>query len=220
MKISIFDFDGTLVNTPTDTPDNRTLYEKATGLPWLINKELALELSKKLHRHVGIRRGWYGRPETLEPPLVPDPAPSEMFISEICNELAISKNDPETLTVVMTGRHAGLKKQVLRILSDGNLVSCQKKRDQSGNIWIESVDPKVSVYCLGQDGPCMQNAGTKPPDTLPWKLWVIKQFLRLHKDARIDIWEDREEHVYAFRDFLMHLGHAYEVHNVKEYLRR
>lgn len=203
MKLHIFDFDGTLCRTPLDTPENRRKYEEFHGIPWIIDKKLSQELSAKLKRRIGIRRGWFGRVETLEPPLVPNPAPQSMFIQEVCDQLHESKRNPDALTVIMTGRHVGMKKQVLRILDDGGLVKCQRTKGKDGNIWIESVDPQVQVYCLGDDGPHMKNAGTKQPDTLPWKLWIVKQFLALYTDITIlEFWEDREAHVSAFYDFI------------------
>ena len=120
-QLDIFDFDGTLFRNPHDSPENRLKYEKATGLPWAINKEQSLELTKKHGKFIGVRRGWYGRKETLEPPLVPDPAPKSFFIPEPCEALLKSKVDPDTITVLMTGRHAGIKNQVLRIAGDGGV---------------------------------------------------------------------------------------------------
>ena len=204
MKLHIFDFDGTLCNTPLDTPDNRKKYEKVHGIPWIIDKSLAESLSKKLKRRVGMRRGWFGRAETLEPPLVPDPAPSSMFIHPVCDIYHRSKTDPDAITIIMTGRHAGMKNHVLRILDDGGLVKCERTHAKSdGKLWVANVDPHVQVYCLGEDGPYMQDAGTKQPDTLPWKIWIMRQFLRLHRDIDVlEIWEDRDAHVSAFYDFM------------------
>jgi hypothetical protein len=201
MKLHIFDFDGTLFKTPMNTPENRKLVEDATGLPWLISKKQAIEFSKKLKRVVGMRRGWYGRPETLEPPLVPDPAPSTMFYDDICEQFFRSKADPNAHTVILTGRHAGLKGQVLRILDDGKLVKCTRTVDKGGKRWFEVCDPEVSCYFLGQDGPCP--TGTKPPDTLPWKMWMIKQFIKsVPGITSVEMWEDRYEHVVEFTEFL------------------
>lgn len=203
MRLNVFDLDGTLVDTPANTPENIAKYEKATGIPWKINKELAQQLTEKFNRRIGVRRGWWGRHETLEPPLVPDPAPNDLFISDICDRFLQSKSDPNVITLVLTGRHSGLKKQVLRVLDDGNLVKCRRTTDQSGKVWIENVDPLVQVYCLGEDGPLMEGASTKPPDTLPWKIWVINQFVALNPDIElVEIWEDRYEHMVGFYNTL------------------
>jgi hypothetical protein len=210
MKLHLWDFDGTLIDSPMDTPANRKLYEKAHGIPWIIDKNLSVSLSKKLKRPIGMRRGWFGRPETLEPPLVPDPAPESLFIQKLCNEFLASKSDPDTMTVILTGRHAGLKRHVLRILDDGKLVKCERRTDQNGRMWIDVVDPDVQVYCLGEDGPAKPDTA-KPGETLTWKLWIINQFQKLYPFTKVEIWEDRAAHVEAFEKVA-------EVHFVAEIL--
>jgi hypothetical protein len=199
MILKVFDFDHTLVNTPTNTPENVAKYESATGIPWLVDKELAAQLTEKLQRPIGVRKGWFGRPETLEPPLVPDPAPPELFIPKICKLFLESKLLPNTITIVLTGRHLGLKRHVLRILDDGNVIKCERQIDQQGRMWIENADVNLTeVYCLGQDGPFMTGAPTKPPDTLPWKIWIINQYLKNYDIELIEMWEDRYAHMTAF----------------------
>ena len=55
-ELHVWDFDGTLVNTPV--PDTgRAQYERETGHPWP-------------------HRGWWGRAESLEPPLTWEPGPA------------------------------------------------------------------------------------------------------------------------------------------------
>lgn len=197
-QLEIFDFDGTLVRSPLDTHENHQMYEKAMGIPWLINKELSRQLTQKHGKFVGMRRGWFGRKETLEPPLVPDPAPDSIFITETCEALQKSKADPSTITVLMTGRHAGLKNQVLRIAGDGNLVQIHKKVSKQNEIFCECIDSNITCWFAGDNGP--KPYGTKPNSTLPWKIWIIEQYLALHQDlAKIVIWEDREEHVRGFQ---------------------
>lgn len=196
-KLDIFDFDGTLFRNPHDTPENRKKYEEKHGIPWLIDKELSRELSRKLRRAIPMRRGWYGRPETLEPPLVPDPAPLHMFIEGPCNDFRCSKTNPEVFTLILTGRHVGLKNHVLRILGDGGLVDVHRARAKTGESFYQNVDPEVTITFLGQDGP--KPRGTKPSQTLPWKLWIIEQYIDANDDLEtIEIWEDREEHVKEF----------------------
>lgn len=194
--LDIFDFDGTLWKNPADTPETRKAYEKATGVPWAISKEMAKELSRKTGRFVGPRQGWYGRAETLQPPLVPDPVTADFFIEEIVAELKKSTADEERATIIMTGRHAGLAQPVYRIIHDGKIAGVEKV----GNGTFRWVDPKVKIYFLGNDGPAIKLAsGPKPQETFPWKRWIIHQFVALWTDLEeIHIWEDREEHVVAF----------------------
>lgn len=189
-KISVFDFDGTLFRSPLDTPDNRRKYELATGIPWIIDKNLSRQLSKKHGKFIGMRRGWWGRAETLEPPLVPNPAPKEWFNHSVCNELRQSMENQDILTLVLTGRHSGLAPQVLRICSDGKLFEVKANRCS---------DTNVQCYFLGDDGPLPKNE--KPSDTFGWKIWLLAQFLEMYASIDvIEIWEDREEHVKRFLD--------------------
>lgn len=197
-ELHIFDFDGTLFRSPTNTPQNQAKYEKITGIPWIVSKEKSRELSKKLGKFVGMRSGWFGRPETLEPPLVADPAPSEWFIQEACEALIQSKANSEALTVILTGRHSGLKGQVLRICDQGNLVKVQNKKSKEGKSFYDVIDPNVICHFLGDSGP--KPTENKPNETLPWKLWIIEQYISIYPSInKIIFWEDREEHVENFK---------------------
>lgn len=193
-KLDCFDFDGTLVNTPTNTVENQKLYEKATGIPWLIDKNMSVQLSAKLKKHVPMRRGWWGRPETLEPPLVPNPTPKNLFSQPVVKLFLASKADENTITLMLTGRHAGLKPQVLRILKDGELVKIQQK-----GAWYDVIDHQVFCHFLGENGP-IADRPNKPGETFPWKSWIIEQYLDLNADIEtVEIWEDRAEHVVSFK---------------------
>lgn len=194
-KIDIFDFDGTLFRNPMDTKENREFYEKKTGEPWIIDKQLSRELSKKLGRHVGMRRGWYGRKETLMPPLVPDPAPAEMFIKKICDRFQESVRDEHTYTFIMTGRHRGLSNQVMRICGDGGLVPVRRKGE-----YVDNLSKEVQFYFLGDKGPAKMDSPI-PSSTFPWKVWILESMLEYYPEVdTIEIWEDREEHAEAFRE--------------------
>lgn len=191
-NLNVFDFDGTLFRTPLNTHENRRKYEKDKGIPWVIDKKLAHKLSNKLGYHVGMRSGWWGRKETLEPPIVPDPVPPEFFIQKTCDDFLRSKKS-DSLTMMMTGRYLGLQHHVLRILGDGGLVDIHRENDQ-----CQSIDPDVTCTFLGDSGP--KPVGNKPSETLQWKLWVLDQYVVMYDFEGIEIWEDRKEHVQAFRD--------------------
>jgi hypothetical protein len=197
-NLHIFDFDGTLFLSPT--PDTgQAKYEKLTGIPWLVNKEASRELTRKHKRFVPIRRGWWGRPETLEPPLVADPAPLEWFVKPVCDAYHQSKTDPESLTLIMTGRHVGLKNQVLRIIDDGGLAKIERRMSKNDELYCKCVDPDVTVHCLGEEGP--KPKGQKPTETFPWKVWIMEQYMAIYPEIqKIEIWEDREKHVTEFRE--------------------
>lgn len=195
-KLNVFDFDNTLFNSPADNGHYRNLYEKETGIPWIISKELAAQLSKKLKRKISPRHGWWGRAESLQPPIVPDPPPKDWLLPTHI-DLLESKKDPTSVSIIMTGRHAGLKQHVLRILYHYDILNIVKEKD-----WFINNDA-VSIYCLGENGPLKNEefGEPKPNQTFPWKCWIISQFLLLYPLENVEIWEDREEHVNQFIEF-------------------
>lgn len=224
--LHVFDFDGTLFKSPSDTPANRQKFEKSAGVPWLIDKDASRRLSKKLGKHVPVRRGWWGRAETLEPPLVPNPAPNEWFIKSVVKDLFESKNDDDVVTIILTGRHAGLRQAVLRICAQGGLIDAEIKEKNGSPFYIES-DQRVKLGLLGENGPLHGKESSypwseyslhhKPSETFPWKVWIIHQYLLLHPEIEVvGIWEDRQEHVEQFRALNGHLADRVVVHHVTE----
>ena len=213
-KLQIFDFDGTLVFTPTNTPEQMEIYEKAKGIPWLIDKQTAKKLSAQLKKPIGVRRGWFGRKETLEPPLVPDPTPQEIVNQEICDLFLESKTSEDTITVMMTGRHSGLRNHVLRILGDIGLIKVKVVR-KGTNLLVKEKDGEALCYFLGDDGP-VPDFGERPSETLPWKCWIIEQLIQTSQCDMIEIWEDRLEHVLAFEEFGETLDQELKVHFVEK----
>ncbi len=216
----VFDFDGTLFKSPADTPENRTKFERSTGIPWLVSKEESRQLSQKLGRHVPIRRGWWGRAETLQPPLVPEPAPHDWFIKDVCDELKRCQQEQrngDARTLIMTGRHVGLEDQVKRILKDGDLACIEKITNKRNETFYRWADSSCSLYCLGDRGfyeP--QRNVSVPSETFPWKCWIIQQYIDLFKSIkRVEIWEDRAEHVEKFRELSGALAEEVIVHEVK-----
>jgi hypothetical protein len=200
-ELHVFDFDGTLFDNPCNTPANQKKYEKATGIPWLIDKELSRELSKKHKKHIGMRRGWHGRRETLEPPLVPDPAPKSMFKKEPCEAFLASKADKSVITLFMTGRHGGIRHQVFRIMGDGELLKVKRGVDKEGRLQMDLLDRSICTMFMGDNGPCPETVGPKPTETLPWKLWILEQYLIAFPTVEeVIFWEDREEHAKEFRE--------------------
>lgn len=194
-ELHIFDFDGTLFDSPIDTEENRSFYTKETGIPWVIDEKLAEKLSEEKGTKFRTRKGWYGRVETLQPPLVPDPAPQSMWIEETVNQFFQSKNDPNSTTVIMTGRHSGIQGAVLRILMDGGLVNVLKK----GEKYLQS-DPNVNCLFRGQTGPAVKARPMPNEDTISWKLWIIEKYTDMIPFKKLVVWEDREEHVATFKE--------------------
>ena len=199
MKLEIFDFDGTLVFTPLDSEENIKLYEDTTGLPWKITKRMAYDLTIEHGRPIGPRRGWWGRPETLQPPLVPDPCPESLLNKPVFERWKESKENPDVLTILMTGRHQGLRDCVFRILDQLNILDVQYTPEAPKGKQYREADSKAVVYLMGQDGPKGGNS-RKPHETFPWKMWVIEQFLDLHKSKEVEMWEDRDSHVKMFSE--------------------
>jgi len=84
IKISVFDFDGTLVDTPIASPENKEKWGKHYGLKW-----------KYL--------GWWGRDESMDTSVWDMP-----IVKEVFDAYQKEIDNPETLMVLLTGR---LKKQ-------------------------------------------------------------------------------------------------------------
>ena len=163
MKLDIFDFDGTIFHSPEKTKENLDLYAKSTGKFWP-------------------HRGWWSKAETLEPPLVPDPAPVDMFNLDVVDKLLESKTSKNTITRILTGRLHILKNHVARILNDQDLLNGD-----------------VKLYCLGENGP-IPNFAVKPHETLNWKIWIIRQYVKIYPEIdEIEFWEDRIKHVQVFK---------------------
>jgi 2'-5' RNA ligase len=89
-KLFVFDFDGTLFNTP-HPEGGRAMYEKLTGKQW------------------PYARGWNRWPESLFPPLVSHPGPALPHYNACFGQSG-------SLTVLLTGRLLGTREAVLAIL--------------------------------------------------------------------------------------------------------
>jgi hypothetical protein len=96
-KLSIFDLDGTLINTPL--PDvGKKIYEEKTGSVW---------------PHVG----WWGRHESLDMDIFDMPV-VEAVVADYIKQMA----DTEAAVVMLTGRMIGLADKVKAILDAKKLV--------------------------------------------------------------------------------------------------
>ncbi len=55
---------------------------------------------------------------------------------------------------------------------------------------------------MGENGPLpydsRKDRPSKPTSTLPWKFWIIEQYLDMYSLDRITFWEDRPEHAKEF----------------------
>lgn len=95
-KITIFDFDGTLVDTGTPET-HKDIWKDKTGTDWPYN-------------------GWWGRKESLDTTVF-DFKPNNSVINAYNSEKRINGN----LTVMLTGRLPKLSNEVEKILNDNNL---------------------------------------------------------------------------------------------------
>jgi hypothetical protein len=153
-RIAVFDFDGTLVNTPLK-PD-------------------------------GWKGGWWGREASLLPPFVPHHFDLKEKGVHLLNEKVVkayieNKARKDTHTVMMTGRHWGLRKHVMNILHGFKLCT---KDDCEG--LVEESDNFIFI------------SGGR---TLEGKLARLTSLLQTFPEVHcIEMWEDREEHIPHFRD--------------------
>lgn len=145
-KLAVYDFDQTLMDTPT--PDNGPrIWEEKTGKEWP-------------------HKGWWGRSETLDTNVF-DIQP----IKKVADFQRSDHKDPNVVTVMMTGRHEGLRDEVTSLLNEFGI--------------------KFDHYLLKTKHPTIEfkkeqlnDLAQKYPDV-----------------TTIDIWEDRPEHVKEFRNW-------------------
>ena len=91
-RIAVFDFDGTLVDTPT--PERgKVEYRRATGESWP-------------------HKGWWGRSETLDMDIFKMP-----LISSVISDYESERETADTLVVMLTGRIQRLSHEVELILA-------------------------------------------------------------------------------------------------------
>ncbi len=95
-KLAIFDFDGTLVDTPLPLI-GKPIYEQKTGQKWP-------------------HRGWWGQALSLDTTIFEMPV-----IEDVVNAYNKEKEQPSTVLVVMTGRLEALRTEVTDILDSHGL---------------------------------------------------------------------------------------------------
>lgn len=166
--LHVFDFDGTLVRTPGPEEGKRT-YLLATGKIW--------------------KGGWWGRPESLSPPVVQSPIPQTHVINSVFSELEeVVTRSQTAVAVVVTGRIKPLRPSVLRIL-DEVCVSRQNDTVSRGHSFLHH------DAIITHPGGAIQ--------TLDFKQQLFKQLLTSDPLVQCDIkqlhiWEDRQEHAEVF----------------------
>ena len=91
-KLRVFDLDGTLLDTPLPTDENKAIYKEKTGQDWP-------------------SRGWWSRPETLDLEIFDIPV-----IDSVIADYEQEIEKPDTMVIMLTGRIQKLSKSVEAIL--------------------------------------------------------------------------------------------------------
>ena len=172
-KLAVIDFDGTLVHSPHKeaTVDGVTVLKVYDR--WLREQKLP---PRKW-------TGWWGRKETLLPPIFGRYEgdrlvyPQESLNQEMAAKVREFHEDPEVLSVLMTGRHNGMRKDQRHI--------CE--------LILESYGLNFDRYYYLE--------GFMP--TLRWKCGTIDKILdEFPTIQKVVMYEDRPDHVSEFCDFL------------------
>jgi len=95
-KLAVFDFDGTLVDTPIPEDANKAIWKKKTGLDW--------------------EGGWFSNPNSLRIDVFDMPVKPEV-ISDYKREWS----DPKSLVIMLTGRIPSVANNVKAVLDDKGL---------------------------------------------------------------------------------------------------
>jgi hypothetical protein len=144
-RLVIYDFDGTLFDSP-DREKGHRIYRAAT------NSDFPFQ-------------GWWGRPESLLPPIVPQEPDEKWFIKSTIQVYKNDAADENTSVILMTGRPVKMRQRVKQILDsqklkfDAYFFSGQKnsKGTDTGeiklNYILELLEPKYKTLELWEDRP-------------------------------------------------------------------
>lgn len=168
--IRVFDFDGTLFNSPIPSPNiwDNTMIGKLKG---------------EVHRG-GL--GWFQNTVTLNDRYIGNSTFNENVVAEVFK----SMNDPDSVTVLLTGRNTDFGYQIKRILDARGLVFDHygfKPVRQGG---------KLSTFQFKQE--------------------FVTELVKEYGADAIEFWDDRYRHVTKFTDLINILGLKGYVHHVNE----
>lgn len=123
-KLSIFDFDGTLIMSPL--PDTGKIeYEKKTGQPWP-------------------HKGWWGQDDSLNTEIFDMPV-----IDSVISDYKTEKSNTNTLTVLLTGRMKKLAPSVEKVLRKNSLSFDEYHYNNGGStevFKIKTLDDLIKKY--------------------------------------------------------------------------
>lgn len=108
-KLSVFDFDGTLVDTPLPNDENKQMWADHHGKEWPYI-------------------GWWGRNETLDMDVWDMP-----LITDTIKDYLIEKDEKDTMTIMLTGRMTKQKDSVMAILNKYGLTFDEHLLKRGGN---------------------------------------------------------------------------------------
>jgi hypothetical protein len=169
--IKIFDFDGTIFNSPIP---NKELWDS--------------NMFGKLMSEVECGGyGWFQNTITLDDKYIQ----TSHFNESVVAEIRAATEDPDTVTVLLTGRTTAYEAQVKRILDSMNLTF-----DHYG---FKPIAKNQKIY------------------TMNFKQEFIRELVSMYGDVvSIEMWDDRRKHVDRFNDFLDILELNGGVHFIKE----
>lgn len=128
--------------------------------------------------------GFWGRPETLNPPFVPQVPDNSWWSSEVLSEASQAISDPATFAILLTGRPKKLGNRIIELVNSQGL-NFQEYHFASGG---STLDFKLRV---------IGNLLEKYPSI-----------------SFVEMWDDRSEHTPAFEEFLNSKNIANKVHLV------
>lgn len=166
--LHIFDFDGTLVNTPGPV-EGKLKYLEKTGRVWT--------------------GGWWGRPGSLSPPVVESPCPPSLAIQPVFDRMEEVLTRSQTdVGIVVTGRLRMLRPKVTRILNE-LCVARQNDTVEKGTSFLHK--DGVITHPGG-------DKSTLVFKTLLIKHMLTSEPLNGCSIKHLHIWEDRKEHAEYF----------------------
>lgn len=133
--------------------------------------------------------GWWGKVQSLGPPCVPEKPGADWWIGSSVAAAKKSISDPETYAVLATGRLAGK--------------------------FHARVHDLLSQVGLRFDETHLTPGG----GTLPFKLSLVVKLIGSLGVERVEVWEDRSEHVGAFKAVCEQFGKECEIHLVSSHAK-
>lgn len=165
-KLSVFDFDGTLVDTPIPSQENKNKWAEYHGKEWPFI-------------------GWWGRKESLDMdvwdmPLIPD----------TIRDYKKEKSDKDTMVIMLTGRLAKQKPNVM---------------------------PIINKYGLEFDEYLFKRGGETSDDKIQQLNHILSKYPTI---TSVEMWDDRDEHIPVFEKWGKELeseGVQFKINHVPGY---